>query len=191
MNCVTYLVDICIQNKYVEPEKAPWLQYILEKWITSTISYVVLVILGLLIVNPATMISFLISFCSLRTVTNGFHASSFGRCLLYSVIGELIFLIILPTLLNKTMIFVGSFVSFMLILCCSPYNHPHMNLSNKEILACRKCARKRLTILGVSTVVLYTLGFENLTKGIALGVAMVASTLLLAYCLPKSMQGVG
>lgn len=108
MKQIDILVDRYLQEGYVSQDEAPWLRYALEKRIITLITFVPLLILGFSIANPATVIGFFIAFCSLRARTNGFHAKSVGRCLLYSVLGELLFFKILPSVWNDITVDFGS-----------------------------------------------------------------------------------
>lgn len=181
------LVRGCVQKGYVTEEQAPWLRYALEKRLVTFGVFIPLLGLGGVITNPATMLAFLITFCLLRTRTNGFHAKSSGRCLIYSMVGELFFLRVLPTLWNDAIAFVTLAISAVLIWILAPYNHPSMNLSAEEILACAKSAKWRLGLLGFVLSVLSVWKQEQLAEGIILGIVMTASTLVMAYCSRKTM----
>lgn len=187
MKQIDSLVGACIQKGYVTQEKAPWLRYALERRITTLVTFTLLLIIGLLITDPATLLAFFISFCSLRSRTNGFHARSFGRCFLDSLLGEVFYLGALPMLWNDTIAFAALIVSIMIIWVLAPYNHPSMDLSPKEVIACARSAKFRLSVLVFALSVLHVLKQEQLAKGGMLGVAMTASTLAMAYCSPKTM----
>lgn len=132
------LVGICIQKGYVSQDEVPWLRYELERRIVSLTAFGVLLIIGSLITAPTTLLAFLITFCTLRSRTNGYHAKSVGRCLLYSILGEAFFLRVLPTIWNDIIAFVVLTLSIMLIWVLAPYNHPNMDLSSEEVTACAK-----------------------------------------------------
>lgn len=187
MKQIDSLVEVCIQKGYVTEEKAPWLRYALERRLASLVVFAPLICIGLLITNPATMFAFFITFCSLRMRTNGFHAKSSGRCLIYSMVGELFFLRVLPTLWNDIIAFAALAISTVLIWVLAPYNHPNMNLSPEEILACATSAKWRLGILVFALSVLSVWKQEHLARGIVLGIVMTASTLAMAYCSQETM----
>ena len=168
-------------------DEAQWLRYALEKRITSTIVFIPLIIIGLLIVDPASLLTFLITFFLLRTRTNGFHARSVGRCLLYSILGEVFFLRLLPTIWNEIIAFITLTMSIMLIWAYAPYNHHNMDLSSEEVAACARSAKLRLSILVFALCVFYIWKQEQLAEGILLGITMTASTLLMAYCAKETM----
>lgn len=180
---IDILVDRYLQEGYVSQDEAPWLRYALEKRIITLITFVPLLILGFSIANPATVIGFFIAFCSLRARTNGFHAKSVGRCLLYSVLGELLFFKILPSVWNDIIAFIALVISIVVIWLLAPYNHPNMNLSPEEVTACAKSAKGRLCILVFALSVLYVGGQNQFALGILLGIVMTASILTMAYCL--------
>lgn len=187
MRKVDTFVKMCIEENYVSQEKAEWLRYALEKRIMMIIGFIVLLILGFFMARPATVIGFLLAFCLLRTRTNGYHAKSVRRCLIYSIVGEVIFLKIIPMVWNNTICCIILFISFLLIWVLAPYNHPDMNLSSDEVLACAKSAKKRLCLLFFVLIALYSQKQYNLMLGAVLGIGMVASTLVIPYCLHKHL----
>ena len=188
MKPIDSFVGLCIQKEYVSQDEVPWLRYALERRIVSLHAFVVLLITGLLITPPATLLAFLITFCSLRSRTNGYHAKSVGRCLFYSTLGEVFYLRILPDVWNDVFAFIALAASIILIWFFAPYNHPNMDLSPEEIIACAKSAKWRLSTLIFALSILYALQQYQLALGILLGVVMTASTLVMAYCLHKLIR---
>lgn len=182
MKPIDSFVGLCIQKEYVSQDEVPWLRYALERRIVSLTAFVVLLIIGLLITTPATLLAFLITFCALRSRTNGYHAKSVGGCLCYSILGEVFFLRVLPNVWNDVFALVALAVSIILIWFFAPYNHPNMDLSPKEVIACAKGAKCRLSMLVFTLSELYVRKQEQLAKGIILGIVMTASTLAMAYC---------
>ncbi len=186
MKQIESFVRMCMQKEYVSEYEALWLRYALEKRITSVIAFIPLLIVGLLITNPASLLAFHITFFSLRTRTNGFHAKSVGRCLIYSMLGEVFFLRVLPMLWNDIIAFIALAMSIMLIWVFAPYNHPNMNLSSEEVIACANGAKWRLGMLVLSLSILYIWQQEKLADGILYGIVMTASTLAMAYFLQNT-----
>lgn len=188
MKQIDALVGECIQKGYVTPEKAPWLRYALERRITSLITFIPLLLVGFLIADFATTLTFLITFCSLRSYVNGIHAKTFSRCFAYSVLMEIIFLGILPTLLNPILAVIILSVSVAIIWLFAPYNHPNMKLSEEEVIACSRKARKLLTTLVFAMIILRISKRMHWSNGVALGIVMTAFTLTLAYYPRKNTQ---
>lgn len=182
MKLIESFVGMCIQKEYVSADEAQWLRYALEKRIASVIAFIPLLIVGLLVTSPSTLLAFLITFFTLRTRTNGFHAKSVGRCLLYSIVGEVFFLRVLPMVLNGVIAFIALTVSIMLIWILAPYNHPNIDLSSEEVTLCAKSAKLRLSSLIIALITLYVWKQNQLVQGILLGIIMTASTLVIAYC---------
>lgn len=178
---------MCMQKGYVSQDEAPWLRYALEKRIVTAIGFVPLLILGIMISNPATVIGFFAAFCSLRARTNGFHAKSVGRCFLYSILGEVFSLKALPMVWNEIAALITLIGSCALIWFFAPYNHPNMDLSSEEVNACAKSAKRRLSMLILALIALYVRKQHQFALGVFLGIVMTASTLAMAYCLQKTL----
>lgn len=100
MRCIRSIVDMCVTKGYITQDQSPWLYYGLEKRVSTVIVSIPMLIIGSLVSSPATSIAFYISFCSLRTRTNGIHAKTLFGCLIVSTLSEIIFLGFLPYILN-------------------------------------------------------------------------------------------
>ena len=187
MKPVDSFVGMCVHREYLSQDEAQWLRYALERRIISITTFIPLAIIGCLITDPSTVLAFFITFCTLRTRTNGFHAKSVSRCFLYSLLGELLFLNVLPSVWNDIIAFIALTASGLLIWFLAPFNHPNMNFSSEEVNACAKSAKERLSMLFFTLVVLYVWKQHQLALGILLGIVMTASTLIIAYCSQKTM----
>lgn len=183
MKYIGTLVDICIAKGYITQDQAPWLYYGIEKRVTTILVSIPMLIVGSLVSTPAMAVAFYISFCSLRTRTNGFHAKTLAGCLILSVISEIFFLGILPCILNDNVAISLLIISIIPIFFLAPYNHPNMALSAEESMACAKSAKKRLLILILLLIILYVMQLKQFVTGILLGIVMAALTLVLAYIL--------
>lgn len=181
MKYIGTLVDMCIAKGYITQDQAPWLYYGIEKRVTTILISVPMLIIGALISTPAMSIAFYISFCSLRTRINGLHAKTLAGCLVLSIISEILFLGILPCILNGTIAGSLLIISIILILILAPYNHPNMALSVEESMACAKSAKKRLLILVLLLIILQKMQLKQFVTGILLGIVMATLTLVLAY----------
>lgn len=187
MKKVEVFVTGCIDRGYITAEKAPWLQYALEKRITSLTALIPLLLIGTMISSLPETIAFYFGFFKIRRYTNGVHASSFIKCLFWSVISESIFLGLLPQVVTPVSGTVLLLVSGILIWSLAPYNHPNILLSSKEVAACAASAKKSSVQLTVVISVLCICGFEYLAAGVLLGYVMAATMLLIAY-IPKGRK---
>lgn len=183
MKYIGTLVDVCIAKGYITLDQAPWLYYGIEKRVTTILISIPMLIIGSLASTPAMSIAFYISFCLLRARTNGLHAKTLTGCLILSIISEILFLGIIPFILNANAAISLLIISIISIAVLAPYNHPNIDLSDEESTACAKSAKKRLIILILLLIILYVMQLEQLATGILLGIVMAAVTLVLAYIL--------
>lgn len=181
MKYIKSLVSVCVQKGYVTQDRAPWLQYAIEKRVSTFIVFSLLIVLGMTLAPPETVIMFIISFCTLRSRTNGVHAKTLLGCIVYSIGSELFFLKVLPLLWNHTLsnVFLGLALGSIRIL--APYNHPNMNFSATESKACEKKAKKLSECWFIAIIMLRILRLTTWADGIVLGIIMSASMLVLAY----------
>lgn len=183
MKRINSFVEMCVEKDYVSQERAAWLQYALEKRIVTVMGFIPLLVLGFMIARPATVVGFIAAFCLLRSRTNGYHAKSIGRCLVYSIVGEVIFLKVLPVVWDNIICCTVLIVAVLLIWFFAPYNYPNMDLSQEEIVACAKSAKCRLIMCFFALGISYGWGQYQFARGIFLGIVMTATTLVMAYCI--------
>lgn len=181
MRIVNNLVKGFVDKGYLQEEKAPWLQYVLEKRITSFFSYIVIIVVGLIITDPISLLAFCISFSTLRSRTNGIHAKTIMGCILSSIIFEILFLKVIPSMWNIMFVTIAFGMSIISIWLLAPYNHPNMHLSDEEKKACSTSARIRVILLAISVYILQLINCKNGAAGIILGTVMAAVTMLMAY----------
>lgn len=183
MKLVSALVDKCITSGYITQEQAPWLYYGIEKRLTTILISIPMLIIGSLVSTPAMAIAFYISFYLLRSRTNGFHAKTLSGCLIHSILSEIIFLGMLPYVLDEAIAISLLVLSAISIFCLAPYNHPNMGLSVVESTACAKSAKERLITLILLLIALHIMQLSQFSTGILLGIVMTAVMLVLAYIL--------
>ena len=181
MKRVETFITACIDRGYITAEKAPWLQYALEKRITSLIAMIPLLLIGILISSLEETMAFYISFGMLRRYINGIHARNFSRCLFWSIVCEIAFLGFLARILTLKSRIILLLVSLNSIWFLAPYNHPNMALSEEEVAACAVCAKKTAIQLFVAIIILYLLTLDHLADGVLLGFIMATTMLVIAY----------
>lgn len=179
------IVSKCIQEGYVDDENALWLRYALEKRCTAIIVGVPFWLIGILISSMQCATFFLISFSCLRVRTSGLHIDSVWKCCCMSIVTELLFLGVLPKLINKAGIIVLLVVSIIIIFKYAPYHCHKMHLSDSEIYACSISAKIRATIICMVVFALYHFQQNKMALGLALGMILVSTLLAFAYILEK------
>lgn len=181
MKQIDAIVNACIEKGYVTSEKAPWLHYALEKRITSVAIFIPLCAIGLLLTNAATLLSFYITFYLLRSLTNGWHAKTFLRCYICSIVGEVAFLGALLDFWNPVLARISTVAASVLIWILAPFNDPNIGLTADETVECKRIIKRRLLLLTIAITMLRFMRDTHFACGAELGILMTALTLLLAY----------
>lgn len=185
ISLIQFLVAQCVTKGYISQDQAPWLQYSLEKKLSTFLIIIPFGALGVYLTSVPTAAGFLISFYYLRNYTNGYHAKTVLGCLGLSLIFELFFLGLLYRILNNQLLLLLLVLSCIIILWLAPYKHPNFVLTVEEFEACKKSARKRVCVISAITLVFYGLSCGRIFFGLSLGTAMVAFLLALAYLLER------
>ena len=175
----------CVNKEIISREDLDWLVYGLEKRISTAIVAIAFFLIGLKVTAMPTVISFLLCFYFLRVRTNGYHANSFIGCLIFSLILELFFLIVLLPLLEFPILICLNTSSFIITFAFAPFANKSIHLDEDELIASRKTSRIRISLLSGIATILYALGATEIGKGITLGNTMTALLLIIAYIKEK------
>ena len=171
----------CADSGIITQKDIPWFRYGLEKRIFTLVGAVPFFLLALFLTDISTAVPFFFSFYLLRRYANGYHAKSMGVCFVQSLLFESVFLGLVGRFLNLPTALTVATVSALLIAVLAPFNHPNMHLSDKEICACRVRSRFYAGCLLGCTYISAAVQKTNWVKGFALGIAMAAFLLCLAY----------
>lgn len=178
---INSIIHYSIQNKIVTPEKEAWFRFGLEKRLSTLIVFVPCAFLGIHLSGFWTAFFFLFSFNFTRSKVNGYHAKSVGRCLFGSIMLEYILLTIVSPQLSELHIYIVMVVSTVIVYIGAPFKHPNVGLTQKEYIACKKIARKRMLLLSVLSLFFCQFGLLNCAQGVASGSAMTSFLLCIAY----------
>lgn len=178
---ILWITNIFIKNGIVESDSVEWLQYGLEKRITTLIFGIPCFLLAVLLTNVQAALAFHISFYLLRSRMNGYHTKSVLMCFLFSLLAEIICLGLLYWVMDDIHSVVILAISAILVIVIAPYNHPAMHLTAEEIVASHRSARIRVIFLLVIWVFCNIVRMTALSTGITLGVALASFLLCLAY----------
>lgn len=184
-NLVDRIVSECVKKQIVESEDADWFRYGLEKRGVLIFVGIPFFVLAIWMTDIWGALSFFISFFTLRSRINGYHANTPFQCFVASVALEYVLLRLLYPHLSNGGALIIMIASVVVIYLCAPYNHPNMQLTEKEVAVCRNSARMRSAILFLIAAISMLLGETQVAKGISLGSAMAAFLLCCAYIFSK------
>lgn len=174
------IATYCINNKLISKDNEAWFRYGLEKRICTMVVLVPFTIIAVYVSGFWTALLFITSFIYLRSQTNGYHAKTYWRCLIDSILLEIFFVLFIEPLLNAFWILVLVSTTVIIVFVFAPHNHPMMNLNEHEYAACKKVARIRSIQLAFFSYVCVLCGFYEIASGISLGCTMTSTLLVFA-----------
>lgn len=177
------LANYCLANGVVTEEDVPWFKYGLEKRASTLVVALPFFVLSVILSNIYTALAFYFCFYILRSRINGYHAKTLTACCLLSLLYVALFLGLVYPVLNQMAAYFFAAIGTVLIYFLAPFNHPNMNLSQKEIKVSRTSSRIRSGCMLCITIIAGGVGAIRIAKGISLGIAMAAYLLCLAYIL--------
>ncbi len=111
--------------------------YGIELLISSTISTLVILLIGLLTNTFWESVIFLISFSAIRVYTGGYHSMTYLRCNIisaWSYIAIVIFLYLFKDFISNQIVMLSGYILTMLLaIIFAPVKHENKDLSTKDI----------------------------------------------------------
>lgn len=147
------MTDFLLRHKYITEEQAEWCHYMLVKKMMS-ITSLVLLPLGALIVGWGGALFYTFVFRFLRERTGGYHAKTPHGCLLSSVCCQSVMLFLSTRMPDPVVSAFVAWFSCLSIALFGPANHPELHLSEKELKALQPRIYIRLLIVAALTTVL-------------------------------------
>ena len=179
----------CVKERIIDPQELEWLIYGLERRVTTIITSILFLLIGIYLANLRSVFAFIISFYFLMVRTNGYHANSFATCLCFSIIQEIIFLKLILPILSTTLLILLNFFGFIIIFRFAPFASHNMHLDAEEFTICKRSSRIRISTLCTVSIILYVFGSVDASRGITLGITLTALLLIIAYIKEKYIPG--
>ena len=176
------LTDYLIKNEIKEEAKREECTYGFEMLFQKAIGYGTLLLLGSALYKFIPTVVFLLTFCTLRERTGGFHMRTETGCFIVSIVQ---FLLIMRlgevSIIRLPFIQLGIvLISILIIFLLAPLNHPNWNLNTEEVKQCRHLARMWTFIFaGIVVVSVYMDWFLEYIPYIVMGMGLDAGALLL------------
>lgn len=181
---VDNLTYILLQRHDIEPEQAEWMRYALLRRLTSLVTFLILLPVGMLLVGLIRATLFIFTFRFLRTRTGGYHARTAIGCFAASLSTMLISLVIARNV-SSCGVSVGVFlVALSLIWVLAPANNIYLHLSKDEISAIRSKLKIRI-------VIVFSLGCALLPLNICSANCVIGATASVGIMLLLSAIGFG
>ena len=160
--------------------------YAFETFISQTLTYSILLIIGLIAHMILPLITYLLFFILLRGQTSGFHTTSQLTCSFLSIFVTSILVYLSSIIPQKSVVLILPLLitSIIYIFLNAPINHKNMNLTTYEI-NCMASKAKRILIaetIIISIFCLFESTFLLCTSGsfaiITVAISMVLSKIL-------------
>ena len=178
---VDKIIQYYIREELVAQEDIPWLQYGLERKISTIIVGIPFFILALFATDFLSAISFFATYFLIKRHLGGYHAKSIWGCLILSLFLELLFLVFLYRYLFMPFSLIVLILCALAILMLTPYNHPNLHLTSAEIKGCQRKVSLRLCFILAVAAFSYLAGIREITNGCTISIAMATTLLCLGY----------
>lgn len=186
------IADVLVDRKYVINEKKAIYEFHILMLIEKTITVVSILIISLITDAFLQTIVIGVSFLSLRKRTGGFHANTFSRCYLLSLITYVISIKVLYPILKQLpvpAILIIVFCVGVIAFFIGTVNHPNLDLEECELNISKKKARK-IIVLELSIAMICTIFVTTRMYGISICMALMSCTMgmLLAKLIKQEIR---
>lgn len=181
------LTDKLYQSCKLEEAKKPIYVYGFELTLSTASSMVSILIISACLSIFSSGVLFLVSFCSLRLFSGGYHAKTYGRCFIltngvYLATIGCVFLV--EKLLQHTALsFLGAALlifSVITILTFAPMKNKHHPLSPKRYMRNRKIADTLSVVCLIAAAIVFGFGKEHDFIIISFTLAAVAVMMIIS-----------
>ena len=183
---------IASELKKIVPDKdEEVLQYGLQSLLSDFSSCAALITLSVIFGNTGETLIFLTAFIFLRRYTGGYHASTYLRCFLVTVLCYLTNVALAILLLKQSLYPVAiiiTVVSLGLIFKFSPHENPRHPMTDREVKSYGRISRIGAAALLVAAAVLLILGAEKVALYGYMAVLTTSITLVVALVLDKGKK---
>lgn len=168
---------------YIAQDEIAWCLYGLLNRLTTALTGIIIFAVGCFVSSWSNVLLFLFCVMFLRKYSNGYHASSFGKCFCITLTVSTLSLIAAPYV-NKVLAAILLIISSIVIVKYAPVNSDALHLSGDEMQAMRKKTRINLLILCMAEVAF--LAIDRIKANcIVLAIAMVAMLIIAAKITEK------
>lgn len=168
-----------LQKHYIESDQAEWFQYGLVRRMMGSLTFLLLLPIGAILVGWGSSFFYLLAFRFLRTRTGGYHSKTPHGCLLASLSTMLIALSLANFIQTP---FIGSVVLFgaaLFIVAFAPANNASLHLTADELAAIRPRGWLRLGVV-LFVGYLFLQIYMPIGSCVAVSLLAVAAMLILA-----------
>lgn len=173
------ITDFYIRKNYVPQDKREIYSYGFQLILADIINFSIVILLGVFLGKVVDSILFLITLCSIRQFSGGFHAKTFWLCRLsmlstffcVTVISQL-----LPMQSYKIIVLVINIICTAVITFLSPVKHPNKELNTKQKKQNKINAFITSFIMSAISIILIIAGFD---KGVTISITLAAVTILM------------
>lgn len=176
------LTQTCLSMGLIDESYAEWLTYSIEKRLTTLLTLFVLCLIGFFGFGWKLTLSFSVFFLLIRKYTNGYHAGSYNKCLLLSLLMEVFILTAISNIYHiRWALPLLVAVSDVLIWYIAPVNTASIHWSECELKSVKTTVHWLLLVLNIFLILLIRFQIaSSILQGLSAALAADAITLFIS-----------
>ena len=176
------LTQTCLSMGLIDESYAEWLTYSIEKRLTTLLTLFVLCLIGFFGFGWKLTLSFSVFFLLIRKYTNGYHAGTYNKCLLLSLLMEVFILAAISNIYHiRWALPLLIAVSDVLIWYIAPVNTASIHWSERELKSVKTTVHWLLLVLNIFLILLIRFQIApSILQGLSAALAADAITLFIS-----------
>ena len=178
------LMNRLVEKQFIEEDKKDIYFYGLRLILSDIINFSIILLLSVLLNHIISGIVFLITFCSVRKHSGGFHAKTFWLCRL-TMITTFLCVVAALEIISRTsfqyyLVIALNIFSVLIIVCFAPVKHPNKKLSEEQSKSNRKKA-----IIASNTFAVVSIALIIINNGIGITIALTLTAIVVLMFVGK------
>lgn len=178
------LTDFCMSRNNIPIDRRDIYCYGFKLIISDIINFTIVLVVSLILSRVLDGIVFLITLCSIRKFSGGFHAKTFGVCRISMIITFVLVLLASEQLVKCTVSMMGvimiNLFSILLIARLAPVIHPNKVLTTEQ----RRTNKIKSIITSlIMSVISISLVLLNIKEGVTISITLLAVVILMIVSL--------
>lgn len=172
---VKRMTSYFVVNGIIEDEERAIYSYGLRQAFLIIINIATSILIGFALKGVWQVLVFMLAYIPLRTYGGGYHAETELRCYFFSIaliIGSLLLVKTVPS--APLLIIILSSISIVIVYTLAPVEDGNKLLNDRQINIYRRKTRSILAIEILACLVLYILGFKDLSFTIAVAIFIIS-----------------
>lgn len=183
-----YISDIFVKHSIINQEDRAVYSYGMEILISVLVNILVIVVIAFITEMFIEIFLFTSSFIFIRRYIGGYHADTHRKCICLFAVVLIFFSIVIkhiPVIACTTVLALSFIFSFIFVSLLAPVEHKNKPLNNKLRSKLHKQGILHLTLVCISSLLLFVYGFRVYSLSLSFGSMVSVTSMIVGHLVNK------